>query len=54
MEHLSEEARAARAAYLRGWRKRNPGKQAEYDARKWEKKAQQIREEKKNAKPENQ
>lgn len=43
---MSDEARAARAAYLKAWRKNNPEKQREYDARKWEKKAAALRAEK--------
>lgn len=43
-KQLTPEARAARAAYLREWRKRHPGKQAEYTRRSWERKAEQIRE----------
>ena len=43
MEKLTLEARAARARYMREWRKKNPGKQREYDARRWEKKAEEIR-----------
>ena len=37
---LSPEARIERAKYLREWRKKNPGKQEEYNARKWEHKAE--------------
>ena len=40
---MSDEARAARAAYLKAWRKNNPAKQREYDARTWEKKAAALR-----------
>ena len=36
---LTKEARAARAAYMREWRKKNPEKHREYDAAKWERKA---------------
>lgn len=39
---MTEAARAARAAYLREWRKRNPDKQREYTRRSWERKAEQI------------
>ncbi len=39
---LSEEARAARAAYARKWRKRNPDKVKRYEANKWEKAAGKI------------
>ena len=42
MATMSKEARAARAAYLREWRRKHPEKQREYTARKWERKAQQI------------
>ncbi len=42
MATMSKEARAARAAYLREWRRKHPEKQSEYTARKWERKAQQI------------
>ena len=42
---LTPEARAARAAYRREWRKKNKDKEREYEARKWERKARQIREE---------
>ena len=39
---MTKEAKAARAKYMREWRKKNPEKQREYNARKWERKAQQI------------
>ena len=42
---MTKEARAARAMYMREWRKKNPEKQREYDAKKWERKGQRIREE---------
>ena len=42
---LTPEGRAARAAYMREWRKKNKDKEREYEARKWERKARQIREE---------
>lgn len=45
MAKLTPEARAARAKYMREWRKKNPDKEREYNARKWEKKGQKIREE---------
>ena len=45
MAEMTKEARAARAKYMREWRKKNPDKEREYNARKWEKKGQQIREE---------
>ena len=34
MAEMTAEAKAARAAYMRDWRKRNPDKQREYGARK--------------------
>lgn len=40
---LSAEARKARAAYMREWRRKNPGKQREYDAKKWERKAEMLK-----------
>ena len=46
---LSPDARAARAKYMREWRKKNPGKQREYDAARWERKAQRIRAEREAA-----
>ena len=36
---MTAEARAARAKYMREWRKKHPEKQREYDAKKWERKA---------------
>lgn len=36
---LSEEAKAAHAAYMREYRKKNPEKQREYYRRRWEKAA---------------
>ena len=46
---MTKEAKAARAKYMREWRKKNPDKQREYNARKWERKAQQIAAEKEAA-----
>lgn len=43
MEKLTPEARAARAKYMRDWRRKNPDKQREYEAKKWERKASQIK-----------
>ena len=43
---MTAEARAARARYMREWRKRNPEKQRQYSAAKWERKAAQYRAEK--------
>ncbi len=42
---MTEEARAARAKYMREWRKKNPEKVREYDEKKWEKKGQQLKKE---------
>lgn len=39
MPELTPEAREARAAYMREWRKKNAEKTKEYNARKWERKA---------------
>ena len=36
MAAMTAAAKAARAAYMRDWRKRNPDKQREYEARKWQ------------------
>ena len=49
MAEMTKEARAARAKYMREWRKKNPEKQHEYDAKKWERKGQQIRQEREAA-----
>ena len=46
---MTPESRAARAKYMREWRKKNPEKQREYDAKKWERKGQQIRAEREAA-----
>lgn len=40
---LTPEARKKKAEYLREWRAKNPGKQREYDQRKWEKKAMESK-----------
>ena len=40
---LTKEAREARAAYMREWRKRHPEKAQEYNARMWERKAERAR-----------
>ena len=39
---LSEKAKAARAQYMRDYRKRNPEREAATKARYWERKAAQI------------
>lgn len=36
MAEMTAEAKAARAAYMREWRKRNPDKYREQEARKWQ------------------
>lgn len=41
---MTEEARAARNAYLRKWAREHPEKIREYAARHWEKKAAQMKE----------
>lgn len=46
---MTAEARAARAKYMREWRKKNPGKQKEYTAKTWERKGEQIRAEREAA-----
>ena len=46
---MTAEARAARAKYMREWRKKSPEKQREYDAKKWERKGQQIKAEREAA-----
>ena len=33
---MTAEAKRARAKYMREWRRKNPEKQAMYDARKWQ------------------
>lgn len=45
---LSEEAKEARRAYLRKWRRENPEKVKEQRRRHWERKAQEMREEEEN------
>ena len=46
---MTPEARAARARYMREWRRKNPEKQREYDAKKWERKAAEIKREREAA-----
>ena len=43
---LSPEAKVERAKYMREWRRKNPDKQREYAEKKWERKAEQARQEK--------
>lgn len=38
-EVMTPEARAARASYMREWRRRNPEKTKRYEREKWERKA---------------
>lgn len=42
---MSIEAKRERAAYMRKWRRKNPNKTREYEAKKWERKATQNRKE---------
>ena len=44
-KELSQEAKEARRAYLRKWRRENPEKVKEQKRRYWERKAQEIHEE---------
>lgn len=43
-KQLSEEARKARNAYFREWRKKNPEKVKQANEKYWEKKAQEMQE----------
>lgn len=43
MAELTQEAKAARAAYMRAWRRKNPEKQREYDAKRWEREGEKIK-----------
>ena len=43
-KELSQEAKEARRAYLRKWRRENPEKVKEQERRYWERKAQEMRE----------
>lgn len=43
---MTEEAKEAKRAYYREWRKKNPNKGKEYTARYWEKKAAEKEQEK--------
>ena len=40
---MTEAAKAAWAAYMRVWRKRNPEKMRQYEAARWERKAAEQR-----------
>lgn len=46
---MTPEARAAAARYMREWRRKHPEKQREYNARRWERKAQQFKAEREAA-----
>lgn len=41
---LSKESRAIKNAYLREWRKKNPGKVKKHNITYWEKKSKEARE----------
>lgn len=43
---MSKEAKAARAAYMREWRKKNPEKKKQYEEAQWERKAKLMKQEK--------
>ncbi|HIT29357.1 MAG TPA: phosphatase [Candidatus Scatomorpha stercoravium] len=47
--NLSDEARAARARYLREWRARNRERVREYNARYWARKASEAKADEKEA-----
>ena len=49
MVDMTPEARAAKAAYMREWRKKNAEKAKEYEARKWERKAAELKRQKEAA-----
>ncbi len=49
MADMTPEARAAKAAYMREWRKKNAEKAKEYEARKWERKAAELKRQKEEA-----
>ena len=49
---MTAEAKNAYNAYMREWRQKNPTKNAEYKARHWQKKAQQLAAEREAAKNE--
>ena len=40
---MTPEAKRSRAQYMREWRRAHPEKQREYDARKWERKAEKLK-----------
>lgn len=46
MATMTKEARAARNAYVRKWRHEHPEKVQEYEARRWQKVADKIAQEK--------
>ena len=46
---MTAEAKKLRAAYMRQWRAKNPGRQNEINNRCWEKKAKALKEQKEAA-----
>lgn len=46
---MTKEARAARAKYMREWRKKNPDKAKAIKDRYWERQAEKIRQQRANA-----
>lgn len=46
---MTPEAKAEKAKYMREWRRKNPGKQREYEEKKWERKAQAAKAEREAA-----
>ena len=46
---MTPDAKKARAKYMREWRRKNPDKIKEYDAKKWERKAERIKAEREAA-----
>ena len=49
MPAMTAEARAARAKYMREWRRKNPDKAREYEAAKWQRCADRNRAEREAA-----
>lgn len=43
MANLTPEARAARNAYMREYRRKNPDKVRQYEINRWERRAEKIR-----------
>lgn len=46
---MTAEARAARAKYMREWRRKNPDKAREYEAAKWQRRADRTKAEREAA-----